>query len=312
MNPFLYSIGTHICNHLDKIGFVYQAAETGSTLWQNSSPERFRQSAALRNASAVFGGCMTFISALALFQGEWKFVSRAIRIVPGLIIPMISLPALGAIALLTMTVGAGIFLLMKRNGDLSHYLPENATKSKISVKWDLPDTIEIWQEATAARMVINVALAYFSTNPYLFLINAGFAAVSFGVVSRWNWIRYTREFDGTTQNVSKVAISYFCPARPAQLCSQHQPNEKVLILQMHPYLDRLNPSVDLKPTESLNAQQGLSVSYKAEIPLSSLPACADCGERPDENVVEVHVWDTRLPPDKQKVKASVTITRPHA
>lgn len=70
MNPFLYSIGTHICNHLDKIGFVYQAAETGSVVWQNSSPERFRQSAALRNAGAVFGTCMTFISALALFQGE--------------------------------------------------------------------------------------------------------------------------------------------------------------------------------------------------------------------------------------------------
>lgn len=224
---------------------------------------------------------------------------------------MLSLPALGAIALVAMGVGMVIALQVKKSGNLNHLLPADvapATKDKISVKWDLPETIAMSQGATAARMVLNVALAYFSANPYLFLLTAGLEAVNLGVVSRWSWIRYTREFDGTKQDVSKVAISYFCPVSPAQLCNEHRLNETGVIHQMHPYLDKLNPS-SLKSSTSYGAQGEISsVSYETEIPAHSLPACADCGRRPDENEVEVHVWDTRLPSDKQKVKARVTIT----
>jgi len=317
MNPAIYAVGSYICTHLDKISVLYQAAETGSVVWQTSSAERFEQNAKVRSVFSSVSLLMTCVSALALFQGQWGLVSKAIRIVPGIILPMLSIPAIIGICGVMLGVGFVIAQAVNKRGDLKHLLPLDVSeerKDKISISRGLPNTIELFQATNGARVVVNLALAYFSANPYLFLATAGMEAVNLGVMGRvWSWIKYTEEFTTGLQHATKIKLTYFFPMFPVKGCKDHPMNEQEAVAHVQSqfqFFTMIAEDVryDTLKSKKIAANQFESISYRIHLAENQLP---DCHNSLCKNVIsghkdtEISVYDIRFPEADRWKKAEV-------
>ncbi len=257
------AIFSFIGANLDKFSLLYQFAETGSVVLHNSSGERFDEGKKARDHFHVTSLCLATVGFLTLFEGKLSLLSRSLRIIPGrltFIFPVLTVVACGVPLFL---VAAAVCELSARilspNRDLKHLLPSDvkpSDKPQIEVKLDQPTRVRGQHLVVAARLVMNLALAYFSANPYLFLATAGLELLSMGITTRWKWVAYTQtvivpvkpqpKASHPEERVGKVAVTQLWRIFPPQ--SRGEPkNEQSVVTELHSKLPRLTtPPVNLQ------------------------------------------------------------------
>jgi len=231
---------------------------------------------------------------------------------------MLSIPAIIGICGVVLGVGFVIAQAVNKRGNLKHLLPDNVEaerKKKISVTRGLPNTIELFQATNGARVVVNLALAYFSANPYLFLATAGMEAVNLGVVGRmWSWIKYTEEFTTNLQHATKIKLTYFFPTFPVMGCKNHPIPESVAIgCSLSWFQSFTIPAEDVRydtlKSKKTSDNRFESISYRIHLSENSLPDCRDCNNKPisGHQDTEISVYDTRFSEADRWKKAEVSL-----
>jgi hypothetical protein len=211
-----------IGSNLDKINLLYQLAETGSVVWQNSSSRRIKEGSKVREVFASISSCLAFTGVLAVVQGKYSLLSRSARLIPGLIVPLFPAVALGAALFVFgfagFTVAAIAYRFFGAKENLKPQLQKHETQLVGAVKLDLSPKITFIQDIDGIRLVTNLALAYLSANPYLFLATAALEALSLSLRAKWTWISYTREFKAPPQASGAtphgLELNYYEPVSP--------------------------------------------------------------------------------------------------
>ncbi|MFI5421345.1 MAG: hypothetical protein ACHQ1H_10300, partial [Nitrososphaerales archaeon] len=92
-------------------------------------------------------------------------------------------------------------------------------RARITVAWD-NSTFQVWMQGLhVTQIVMSVALAFFSMNPYFYGVSAVLQLYSLLKTCEWKWLRVDRTFNvnnnGRDDGPIAYTFSYYCSARVA-------------------------------------------------------------------------------------------------
>ncbi|HEY4255020.1 MAG TPA: hypothetical protein VGM34_01570 [Chlamydiales bacterium] len=318
--------------NLGKINLFHQLVETGSIAWGNSSVDRFKQLKENLEIFSVASVCIGILSALTLVEGKLSLLSRSTRIVPGLTLPAIPFFVGAAIGMGLLAAGTIIAMSMNRisrpTEDLNSYLPNKHNAAK--AEWGAPSFVEFPQSLMITRLIINVALACLSVNPYLFLASAALEVIGAGLMSRWKWIVYTCTFKPKAERNENLSlftkgpqeITFSCFFQITPSCTHQQQSNEKLVKAFHnqfKYLDTLflgfficrgkdleyqKEGIEKPPTQSTKKHE----IYANGSNLLHLTSCENkrpCLVSPE---IELKIVDSRSPGNNESVVPQIIST----
>jgi hypothetical protein len=209
------------------------------------------------------------------------------------------------------------------------YTPSNSnnTSNLAKVKFKKPQKEKNKQMIYLSRIIINIALIFFSpTNPF-FLLSASLEIYSLIKIAQRKWCKFSKKiYSFSSPYCSSIKINYFfliqedynrslqepssdsrctiCqendPKPNVYFCNNHKFHQKCLLEMLEHKSHEFDKNLYRISRQSLKTKTYLnsvytgsvfSIKYTAVISKSSVPACPNCKKSPEFNIFFIKVKD---------------------
>lgn len=284
------------------------------------------------NLGAIFVGFLALAESLDKKMGLYKVLAGPSG--QSLVFPIVCV--IGGIGLVVFKIVKTINSYFRPNENLALALADfpPTERSLMAVSWGNSAYQKWMQRFEVAKLVISIALLFFSANPYFFGASGALQLYSFWKICKWKSIRFDRiyvvpkDIFDRSNGPLRFTFSYFCSIFPAN-ANTDQCNicrDRQVTSLFHAGHSFCNPclvntiagrSVEFlrqtrwERTIMQKKQNGQIVdeypSYKIIFLKNNLPPCPLCRERPAYHEMQVSVLD-RHNFKEQNIYASVKIS----
>lgn len=204
--------------------------------------------------------------------------------------------------------------------DIKNYGSEDDEKQKViekevKIKWDRPFNQDYALFLNVAKLSLNTALAVFSSSRLYFAANAALTGYTLYQVAQRKWLSVscTKKWKPGLQNtyVEKVQYVYRCflmpfsaqnvqPPLKCTICQDKNPDayfhgedvfhQQCLIKNIIHKMEGIDIQQFVR-TEQQTNQGAKIIKYYGELPISKMPCCPNCREKPFYNEFNVTVFE---------------------
>jgi len=322
MTFFISSAVNQAAQHLDKIDFAYNLAQT-ATIWKSNRDgtffERFDKYRTIFDRVDVLSLLCTGASLAVEIEKKYHIFQAISAVKEPITFKDLALlfTPLGACGVLLGSSYLAVHLINKCSQPKLTPRQEISTKTKVvsdvEMRWKRPPKEENKQFLLVTRGIVNIALFCFTQNPF-FLLSALAEAYSLIKLCERKWVEMKKrapfrvlDYFGlnTADNISLTSFSLLLSAEKTEeecsicfepntdtiFCSQHAFCSACILSYMENNAQKLEQGVTASRRTLVRKGANTYAQYEVNIPKDNICRCPVCQQQPKYNELAVRVRD---------------------